>query len=122
MIHEDLNIRTKKDDIYEEVIFIIRYLTSKGFYAVGDQSDDDTVERIMKNEGGWIEFAKKGETFGKILFVPGNSAGEMCADYTYNADLPSARRTMLSYQGDIASQMFETYEKVRQIFHRPLYS
>ena len=122
MIHEDLNIRTKKDDIYEEVIFIIHYLTSMGFYAVGDQSDDDTVERIMKNEGGWIEFAKKGETFGKILFVLGNAVGEMCADYVFDKNLPSARRTMLKYHGDIASQMFETYEKVRQIFHRPLYS
>ena len=53
MIHEDLNIRTKKDEIYEEVIFVIRYLTSKGFYAVGDQSDDDTID-LGSVEQGWL--------------------------------------------------------------------
>ncbi len=50
MIHEDLNTRTRKDEIHEKVIFIIRYLTSQGFYAVGDESDDDTVERIMNKD------------------------------------------------------------------------
>lgn len=127
MIHEDLNIRTKKDEIYEEVIFVIRYLTSKGFYAVGDQSDDDTVERIMNNSGGWIEFATHGLTAGRVYFEIEDPVKSTCWDVARignGADTDDERARLMRLDkvtGD-AGNLYATYEKVRQVFHRPLCS
>jgi hypothetical protein len=128
MIHEDLNTRTRKDEIHEKVIFIIRYLTSQGFYAVGDESDDDTVERIMNNSGGWIEFATHGLPAGRLFFTFGSYDALKFVEVreSMNSGKPDSeereRLIRLNESTDEARKLYSAYEKVRQVFHRPLYS